>query len=299
MTDKSALAASGVTPALRRASTLRWIQRGQPELSASGSQRSVSSGIWNPGAMIPTTVRLWPSSVSARPITCGSPPKRRRHSPSLRIAASREDSTIECISGDLLKRFRLISPLHISLAIGAIHLCNGAVLAKQYEPVGVPVRERPQQYRIHDAEDRRVRADAERQRERGNRSEAFVLEQHPQAKTQVLYHLVLPSFGLQTERIPERARAPPQQFNFVPPIETVPFGQQPFAVSQLRFPLLPPVGAKSSRHDHTDQRNQPETGPGAELFAKGIIRHSFNLTPAKVSDRAFCRAGSAPTTGSA
>src|SRR5262245_35956224 len=76
--------------------------------------------------------------------------------------------------------------------------------------------------RVKQAEDRRVRADPQRQRERGDDSEAGILRQHPRAKTQVLNHLVLPSFGLQPKRVPEGAQAPPQQFKFVPPIEPVP-----------------------------------------------------------------------------
>jgi len=74
----------------------------------------------------------------------------------------------------------LIAPLQKSLAIGAIHLCNGPILAEQYEPVGITVREPPQQYRIHDAEDRRIRADAQRQCEYSDECEAWITTQHTQ-----------------------------------------------------------------------------------------------------------------------
>jgi hypothetical protein len=77
-------------------------------------------------------------------------------------------------------------PLLKSLATGVLHLCNGTVLAKQYEPVGITVRERPQQYRIHDAEDRRVRSYAQGQGQRGDEGDAGISPQHPYAVTQIL-----------------------------------------------------------------------------------------------------------------
>src|SRR5262249_27265258 len=109
--------------------------------------------------------------------------------------------------------------------------------------VGIPVRERPQQYRIHDAEDCGVRADAQGERQRGDEGAAWILQQHSQTETYILKQLVLQSLWLQHQRIPERARAAPQQFKIVSPIETVPFCEQPFSVTQFRFPLLPPVTA--------------------------------------------------------
>src|SRR5262249_16879735 len=87
------------------------------------------------------------------------------------------------------------------------------------------VRKRRQYDALEYTEDQRIRPYAERQRENGDRRKALVFEQRPDAVTQVLKHLVLHSLRLQYQRIPECARAAPQQFKFVPPIESVPFGQ--------------------------------------------------------------------------
>src|SRR6266511_4256934 len=63
------------------------------------------------------------------------------------------------------------------------------------------------------------------------------------------------------------AHAVPQQGKVVSPIKIVPFGQQFFAVAQLGFPLLPPIGAQAARHDHADECDQPEVGFRQAIFA--------------------------------
>src|SRR5215813_11129195 len=93
------------------------------------------------------------------------------------------------------------------------------------QPLGMIVRERRQYDALEYAEDQRIRPYAERQRENRDHRKAFMFEQRPDAVTQVLKHLVLHSLRLQYQRVPECARAAPQQFDFVPPIETIPFGQ--------------------------------------------------------------------------
>ena len=133
--------------------------------------------------------------------------------------------------------------------------------------------ERPQQQRVHEAEDRRVRADPERQRRDGDQRERRVLEQHAESEPEVLHHFVLPSLPLEPQGVPERARAASQQLPLVTPVEAVPIEQQLFAAAQLRFPLLAPVGAQAARHDDADQRDQPEVRPGQQLPAAGNHRH--------------------------
>src|SRR5262245_50596317 len=118
--------------------------------------------------------------------------------------------------------------------------------------------QRPQQERVGQAEDRRIRANPQRQREYGDKREAGIFQQHSQTEAQVLNHFVLPSLTLQPERVPKRAQAAPQQFKFVPPIEPVPAGQQFFTVFQLRFPFLSKANAEASRNDHADESDQPE-----------------------------------------
>src|SRR5262245_39775229 len=118
--------------------------------------------------------------------------------------------------------------------------------------------QRTPQNRARQTEDGGVRADSQRQAQHRRHGKASRLSQHPRAKTQVLKHLVLQSFWLQPERIPEGARTTPQQIELSMPVETIPFRQHLFTMTQLRFPLLPPVGAQAAQHDHADRANQPE-----------------------------------------
>ncbi len=53
---------------------------------------------------------------------------------------------------------------------------------------GIAIRQRPQQHRIHDAKDRRRRANSERQRQHCSNREAGLLAQHPERESQVLPH---------------------------------------------------------------------------------------------------------------
>src|SRR5207248_5639462 len=69
----------------------------------------------------------------------------------------------------------------------------------------VRIWQRLEQNRIHRTEDSSAGADAERQREDGNQSEAGLLQQHSYAITQVLKHFILHSERLQPERIPKSA----------------------------------------------------------------------------------------------
>jgi hypothetical protein len=61
-----------------------------------------------------------------------------------------------------------------------------APLAEAHEPVRVFEGQRPQQHAVDDRKDRRVRADAQRERENGDRREAGLLEQHPKSVPNVL-----------------------------------------------------------------------------------------------------------------
>ncbi len=118
--------------------------------------------------------------------------------------------------------------------------------------------ERPQQQCVHQAEDGGVRANPERQGQDGDQRERRGLQQHPDAESKVLHHLVLPPLPLQPESIPKRARAPAQQIPLVPPIETIPIAQEALAIPQFRVPLFTPIDPQPARHDHADDRNQTE-----------------------------------------
>src|SRR5262245_28339318 len=88
-------------------------------------------------------------------------------------------------------------------------------------------------------------------------------------------NFVRSSSWLQPERVHKRAQAVPQQTEFAAPIEFVPLNQQFFAITQLRFPLLSPIGAQSSWHDHAYQRNQPDMDPYARFSS--LVKHWSQL----------------------
>src|SRR5262245_56395612 len=127
---------------------------------------------------------------------------------------------------------------------------------------------RAQQHAVNHAENRRVRADPQRQRQHGNRRETGIFQQHSQTEAQVLNHFILPSLTLEPESVPERAKAPPQQFEFVTPVEPVPSSQQRFAVFQFRFPFLLKPDAEAARHDHADEADQPSPEAKASCLSR-------------------------------
>src|SRR5205085_1717608 len=61
-----------------------------------------------------------------------------------------------------------------------------AVLAQNHDATGIWIWQRSQQHGIDDTEDGGVRADAERNREHGDGSEAGLFGQHSQGKTNIL-----------------------------------------------------------------------------------------------------------------
>src|ERR1043165_576536 len=55
----------------------------------------------------------------------------------------------------------------------------------------------------------------------------------------------------------------------------MPFGEHHFAITQLSFPLLSPVCAQTTRHDHTDKRDQPEPRASCRLrthFSLSVVQ---------------------------
>ena len=59
-------------------------------------------------------------------------------------------------------------------------------LQNRDQPLGIVIRKRAEQYRVHHGKNRGVRADSESEREDGNSGKALVLEKHPQAVTKIL-----------------------------------------------------------------------------------------------------------------
>ena len=71
----------------------------------------------------------------------------------------------------------------------------GASGLQQREPLRLPIGRRRQQDALNQTENRRGRADAQRQREHGDQAEHGLLQQHSHANAQILEHLILPSAG--------------------------------------------------------------------------------------------------------
>src|SRR5262245_15289458 len=107
-------------------------------------------------------------------------------SQSLRLATARQVKAAPAIYTDMFKDFLLRTPVG-EVGIGNQHYPEiWPVLAHPNQSLGYRVRQRAQQHGIHYTEDRRVRADAERQRGDGNQGEAGLLHQHSRAVAQVL-----------------------------------------------------------------------------------------------------------------
>ena len=70
------------------------------------------------------------------------------------------------------------------------HVPRAQLAPDQHEPLGVDVRQRPQQDRVHHAENRRARADAERDRRDSDRREAGILPQHSGGVAEILEEVV-------------------------------------------------------------------------------------------------------------
>jgi hypothetical protein len=74
--------------------------------------------------------------------------------------------------------------------VRAVHLALVRVPGQRDECLRVAHRQRAHQQRVHEAEDRRVRADAERQREDREKAERLVGDEHAHAVAQVLPELL-------------------------------------------------------------------------------------------------------------
>src|SRR5262249_15404240 len=104
----------------------------------------------------------------------------------LGILTPRQAETAELIRGDTGEDIILLAPIleiwDRSRALNHVRF----VLPDFDESLRLPERQRAQQHRIYDAEDRAVGADAERQRNYRNQSEARIFRQHPRSVPQVL-----------------------------------------------------------------------------------------------------------------
>jgi hypothetical protein len=139
-----------------------------------------------------------------------------------RYAAVVQDQKVEgpVICGDGLKRLRVLlpfQPLRSGPPARMRHLpAVGASGGNQHQPLRLPVRRRRQEDASDQAENRRGRADTERQRNHGNQSKAGLFAQHAQANSQILKHLAVLRYFPLTNRIQAALAALSRKFRFRP-----------------------------------------------------------------------------------
>src|SRR5882757_1882845 len=82
------------------------------------------------------------------------------------------------------------------------------------QPLRLRIRQRPQKQRVHNTEDRTVRADADGQREHHHRSQARVFAQHAQRVEKILQHgYLLKSKLFPAELLSYTARTNPHPYS--------------------------------------------------------------------------------------
>src|SRR5262245_17073252 len=113
----------------------------------------------------------------------GSDPKNIQ---SIRRASSRQTEKAFVKSYQMFESLRLRLPGKVAVTLS--HSVVATVLSFRHpeEPLRLVEWHGIEQHRIHHAENRRVRADAERQREDGDQRHDRMLEQHPQRVAQIL-----------------------------------------------------------------------------------------------------------------
>src|SRR6266516_550124 len=126
------------------------------------------------------------------------------------------------------------------------------------ELLGIFDRKSSEYLPVDDAEQCRVRADPECERQHGHGSPAFALEQHPGAIAQILEHFFLQTARLHRQRIPNRAHAETQKTSSSIPIGSPPPSKQRFSMMKLSFPLLLPLRPEPARNDPANGRDKPE-----------------------------------------
>jgi hypothetical protein len=89
----------------------------------------------------------------------------------------------------MFKNRVVVSPIEIVRQRNRVILTGSRRFIQHHDPVGVPVRQRAQQNRINDAENRGVRANAERQRQDRDRAETRLLPQHAESISNILFHI--------------------------------------------------------------------------------------------------------------
>src|SRR5882762_7436008 len=104
----------------------------------------------------------------------------------------------------MFKNRVVVSPIEIVGQRNRIILTRSGRFIQHHDPVGVWVWKRSQQNRINDAENRSVRANAERQRQDRYHTETRLLPQHSESVSNILAHIT----GVETFVAINRVRSP-------------------------------------------------------------------------------------------
>src|SRR5262249_7873167 len=110
----------------------------------------------------------------------------------LRLAGARQ------VPFFIAKRGEAAETFLVALPVEEVRISNGHVvhvfgfLGDEYEPFRLLERRRSQQHRVDHAEDRRVRTDAERERENGDGSKSRVLSQLAPGESKIIHNAKLP-----------------------------------------------------------------------------------------------------------
>ena len=149
-----------------------------PEAVAEDHRRASRSGVSS-------------AAVKSRPIA-GVTPSMRKKFDDTRMPLTRSGSPLatsvgihERIERHVLERVAALAPVEERGVADVAGRSGRAALADHDEPIGIRVRQRAQQHGVEDAEDRGVRADAERQRHERDRREAGRAPQQPRGVAHV------------------------------------------------------------------------------------------------------------------
>src|SRR5262245_38140449 len=138
------------------------------------------------------------------------------------------------VSDQVIDSLRFRPPVIIMLIDGAFFSELLESFRDPKQPLRIVIRQRLEQYGINNAEDRRVRADAQAESQRGYECETRVSHQHPRAVPQILNECIdesdsthLVSCLLQQGDISKLAASRPGGLSFGHPLANISLGEQP------------------------------------------------------------------------
>src|SRR5262245_4702751 len=143
--------------------------------------------------------------------------------------------------------------------------------------------QRLQQQRVEQAEDRRIRADANRQRKRGHGSEAFALKQHSEAKTKVLKERIDKSDSthiamslLQQSDVSELAARGPSRLCLTHSLAEISLGEQ----AQVSLDLVVELSIRSAISEQSPKSGRQFTQIMDHLYSWPSSFNSRPIAPA-------------------